>query len=239
MRSEPDHPQVAISPALALLQILADVNNVQHFGTLATRATGNSNMPLCGGALLPFLTGTLFTPHLTSDFTPIVESLKSIHMALEAQGPSSSHQFNRELHGLETTLRDHAIAVDRLLGYRASGEPSKPVLHALQQTLFLQCPRGGKTAGRFRVVNRTGKRAYVDFHPCPCRPGEDGMISAEADLAFEPNRACLESDEAAIFRALVDLSNGQQVTGTLEMSAGVWLNSELTLRLFIYIEVYE
>jgi hypothetical protein len=148
---------------------------------------------------------------------------------------------NRKFRELEATLRQQQIAVDRLLGSDGStrDEPPKRVLRALQQTLFLQCPQRGGTAGRFRCVNKTGKPAYVDIRARKC-PGAETSLPDEAIVVFEPNGKRLEPQEAAIFRAIVDLSHCQNAAAeTLETFADVYLSDELTLKLFICVEVYD
>ncbi len=186
--------------------------------------------------ILPFLS-------LTPDLSRVVAALRSIHNGLQVNGRESRASYettHRQFHKLETTLREQQIAVDHLLGYRATGgEPRKPVLHALQQTLFLQCPQWGKTAGRFRCVNRTGKAALVHIRPRRSQDTEGGLPD-EAIVTFRPNGRRLAPEEAGIFCATVDLSGCQTVSaGRLETLADVYVGGELTLKLFICIEIYD
>jgi hypothetical protein len=179
----------------------------------------------------------------TPDLSRIVAALRSVHNDFQVDGrgdravyETTHHKFRK----LETTLREQQIAVDRLLGCRETlGNPRKPVLHALQQTLFLQCPQRGKTAGRFRCVNRTGKAALVDIRPRRFQDTEGGLPH-EAIVTFTPNGRRLVPEEAGIFCATVDLSGCQAVSaGTLETLADLYVGGELTLKLFIRVEVYE
>ena len=68
---------------------------------------------------------------------------------------------------------------------------------------FLECPQGGKTAGRFRCVNKTGGPAYVDIRARACRGREAGPLD-QVVIGFEPAGRRLEPQEAAIFSAVID-----------------------------------
>jgi hypothetical protein len=100
----------------------------------------------------------------------------------------------------------------------------------------VQSASRGKTAARFRVVNRTGKCSFVNFRPRFA--AESGM--PEAALTFEPNSLHLEAGQATICKAVIDLSRcPDSANKALEMGADIYLNTELTLKLFICVEVYD
>jgi len=234
-----------LSPVLELLKQAAPDNNVSAYPRPSVRDEVSLRPHQMVG-LMPLLASSLFLPTLRSrsDFTAIVEALRSIHAGFQSNR-RPYEEIHQTFHELEARLKDHLVALDRVLGHRAKPEkPTKAVLHALQQTIFLQCSRSGKTAGRFRCVNRTGKPAYVDFRT---RSYGDVAAISGATLAFEPSVQNLAPDEAAIFRAVVDLSNCPQTPDeTPELGANVYLmgadihlNGELTLKLFISIEIYD
>jgi len=186
--------------------------------------------------IFPFLS-------LTPDLSQIVAALRSIHNNFQVNGREDRASYettHRKFRKLETTLREQQVAVDRLLGYRVTdGDSRKPALHALQQTLFLQCPQQGKTAGGFRCVNRTGKSALVDIRARRSQDTDAGL-PAKAIITFEPNGKRLEPEEAGIFFATVDLSDCQTVSaGTLETFADVYVSDKLALKLFIRLEIYD
>ena len=165
----------------------------------------------------------------------------SQHFQVNGRGDPASYEFTHQEFGkLETMLRQQQIAVDRLLGYRETdGDQRKPVLHALQQTLFLQCPKRGKTAGRFRCVNRTSNAALVDIRQRQPQDTEDGLPD-EAIIKFEPIGRRLGPEEAGIFCATVDLSGCQIVSaGRRETFADLYVSGELALKLFICVEIYD
>jgi hypothetical protein len=173
------------------------------------------------------------------DFKPIVEALKSFHTTLQSDAGANYSQDYAEFEELASTLRKQSAAVDRRLGVLDSPTRSKATLHAVQQTLFVQCANRGKTAARFRVVNRTGKASFVNFRP---RLADISSVTGVAELAlnFEPTGLHLEPLQAAICKAVIDLSKCSHIPDqTLEMGADVYLNSELTLKLFLSVEVYD
>ena len=176
------------------------------------------------------------------DFSRVVAALRSVHnfQVNGREDPASYESTHQEFGKLETMLRQQQIAVDRLLGYRETdGDQRKPVLHALQQTLFLQCPKRGKTAGRFRCVNRTSNAALVDIRQRQPQDTEDGLPD-EAIIKFEPIGRRLGPEEAGIFCVTVDLSGCQIVSaGRRETFADLYVSGELALKLFICVEIYD
>ena len=232
-------PPPAMTPMLDLLQKLAQINNVGEFRSpdpLRDNVSPDSWLLPSGANLLWLLTQSLvFGQTDSADFKRVVEALKSFHNALQGDIGTNHAQVHAEFEALEGTLRKQSAAVDRLLGQSASQGTSKPFLHALQQTLFVQCANRGKTAARFRIVNRTGKPSSVDFRASFA--AADGVIGAA--LNFEPNDLHLEPQQAAICSAVIDLSRCPHIANkTLELGADVYLNSKLTLKLFISVEVY-
>ena len=235
-----------LSPILDLVRILSLANDVHRLGTgaLVPRGVMPDGQTSPSLPTLWELGKALFLSPLTStpDFAPLVERLRSIHNASRNNGRGDGahcEKTHRTFSELETKLREQSEAVDRLLGSRNSREVrGKAVLHALQQTLFLQCPQGGKTAGRFRCVNKTGKSAVVDIRARRCS-GPDGILQDEATIDFEPNGRRLEPEETGLFRAVIDMSNCRNpVAQPLEIGADVYVGGELTLKLFVNVEVY-
>src|SRR4029079_9385266 len=105
--------------------------------------------------LAPLLAASQFWRPLRSDtdFTEIVEALRAIYTGSQVNSQKPRHGPHQKFRDLEERWQAHSIEMDRLLGNGTTAE--RPVLHAFQQTLFLQCPRAGKTAGRFRCINQT------------------------------------------------------------------------------------
>jgi hypothetical protein len=176
-------PPMATRPVLDLLQILARNHNLD---SLRDNASLDPWLLPCGANLLWLLTDSLIfgKMDLAIGFKPMVAALKSFHAAVQKDIITNHAHVYSEFESLESTLRRQSAAVDRRLGQSAKSQTTpKGFVHAVQQTLFVQCANRGKTAARFRVVNRTGKSSVVDFRPRfvaeACMP--------EAALIFEPN----------------------------------------------------
>ena len=188
------------------------------------------------------LARAMLMPAANPDFGPSIEALKSVHGAFEdaaRKRRESAVKSHRKIQELEATLREQSAAVDRLLGHRSGEQPHNAALAAFQQTLFLQCPRGGRTAGHFRCVNRTDSPADVDIR-VRSMPSTEAGFEDQAMLAFEPANQRLAPQQAAIFRASVDLSRCQHVRdATLEFNADIYLRGQLALKLFIWVEIYD
>lgn len=218
-----------LGPAFSILNIVANASE-----------TGSSN-PSASAAtpILWALSKSVSRPELSAhDFGPIVESLRRFHQAASGVDDRISHKkIHQPLREIETKLREQATAVDRLLAFSSS---DRPFLHALQQTLFLQCPRGGKTAGRFRCVNRTGAPALVDIRARRALAGADESCKSEPAVTFEPTNQRLEPEESATFCVIVDLAQCPNAgEKPIQICADIYLNSELTLKLFVCVEVYD
>jgi len=170
------------------------------------------------------------------DFRPLVEVLRCIHQAASEREIGGSHEnIHQPLQDLEAKLREHTTTVEQLL---ASSESDQPILHALQQTLFLQCPRGGRTAGQFRCINRTGTAARVDIRSHGA-VGDDDPRN-EPIVTFEPTNQRLEPEESCLVRATVDLANCPNAGNkSIEICSDIYLNNKITLRLVICVDIYD
>jgi hypothetical protein len=232
-----------VSPVLDFVKLLMLVNQADGAGIRddwQRLAEPSLSSPLTFQSDLAKAIFLMATPN--PDLRPSIEALKSVHEVFEAAASGSREnrvKSHREIQELEGRLREHSAAVDRLIERRSGEQPFKPVLGAFQQTLFLQCPRGGRTAGHFRCVNRTDRPAYVDIR-ARSRPGTEEGLEEQAMLEFEPVIQRLEPQQAAFFRASVDLSRCQHVRdATLEFDADVYLRGQIALKLFICVEVYD
>jgi hypothetical protein len=227
-------PPMAPTPVLDLLRMLVRTHD------LDSRRDNSFPGPWLlpsGANLLWLLSDTLIFGKIgsTPDFKPIVEALRCFHTAFQKDVGTNHSQVYTEFEALESTLRKQSAAVDHRLGQSATSQTtSKAFLHAVQQTLFVQCASRGKTAARFRVVNRTGKSSFVNFRP------HFATGLPEAVLAFQPNSLHLEAGQAATCKVVIDLSScPDRANKAFEMGADIYLNTELTLKLFICVEVYD
>jgi hypothetical protein len=140
-------------------------------------------------------------------------------------------QFDR----LERDVRQHAVSVDRLLN-RAS---PAPVAAAYQETLYLQCPRGGRTAGRFRCVNRRDRRTSVTSSLRPFTMYRMPQAAAPV-LTIRPGSFALDSGASQIVSVELDLAACPDlVDGDLQTSIDLHMNEEIALKIWVEIHVYE
>ncbi len=147
-----------VSPVLDFLKLLMLINEADGSANhgddqrLAEPSFPSPHM------FLSDLARAMLMPTANPDFGPSIETLRSVHGAFEAAANKrreSAVKSHQKIQELEAALREQSAAVDRLLGHRSGEQPLNAALAAFQQTLFLQCPRGGRTAGHFRCVNRT------------------------------------------------------------------------------------
>lgn len=145
----------------------------------------------------------------------------------------SFEDTRRRFSELEVKLREQTSAVERLVG---PSQSDKTVLHALHHTLVLACPQGGRTRGQFRCLNKTGREASIDIRARALH-GETRTFDA-ALLTCGPIEKRIAPEETALFTIDVDLANCPEISDeTLSASVDVYLNAELTLRMFVSVAV--
>jgi hypothetical protein len=232
-----------VSPVLDFLKLLMIINEAEGstiHGDDQRRAEPSFSSPPM--FLSDLVRATFLTTTANPDLSPQIEALKSVHGAFESAARKRreiSIKSHRKIQELEAALREQSAAVDDILGHRSGEQPHNAALAAFQQTLFLQCPRGGRTAGHFRCVNRTDSPAGVDVR-VRSMPGAEAGLEDQAMLSFEPASHRLAPQQAATFRASVDLSRCQHVRdAALEFNADVYLRGQLALKLFICVEIYD
>jgi hypothetical protein len=140
-----------------------------------------------------------------------------------------------QLDRLDRDVRQHAVTVDRLLNRNAPA----PGAAAYQETLYLQCPRGGHTTGRFRCVNRRDQRTSVTSSLRPFTM--HGMPSAASPmLTIRPGSFALDSGASEIISVEVDLAACPDlVDGDLKTSIDLHMNNAIALKIWVEIHVYE
>jgi hypothetical protein len=140
---------------------------------------------------------------------------------------------------LERNVRQHAVTVDRLLN-PDSPPPGMPASAApYQETLYLQCARGGRTAGRFRCMNRRNRRTSVTSALRPFRM--NGLPQAAAPmLTIRPGSFALDAGASEIIAVEVDLGPCPDlVDSNLQTSIDLHMNDAVALKIWIEIHVYE
>jgi hypothetical protein len=142
------------------------------------------------------------------------------------------------LQRLEQALQHHAAAVEHMLN-RASTGQSAIRGAAYQETLYLQCPQAGRTAGRFRCVNRRGRPASVttSVRQFSSR-GASG--TAAPTVTVRPSSFLINADCSEIISVEVDLAACPElVNEDLRGSIDLNMNDEIALKIWIEMHVYE
>jgi hypothetical protein len=149
--------------------------------------------------------------------------------------PSSYDEVRRYFLDFQTQLRRQKLAIESLVGktFDASAGTAAPIF---QQTLHLRCPRGGRSAGRFRCVNRTERRTTVAIASEPLLGDVTGSLNA-ATLAVTPSTCALEPEESRTFVVDVDFSACSQgpdrhAGGALE----IVMDGEVAMKVWIAVE---
>jgi hypothetical protein len=140
---------------------------------------------------------------------------------------------------LEKELRRHGEFVDRLLGprERVSAEPSGATIN--QQTLYLQCPRAGGSAGRFRCVNRRTEQVSVTSFARPFTQNLERLAPAPM-LSLRPDAFTLDAGASAVITAEVDFAPCPQLaSGVLQASIDLRTNDAMPAKIWIEVELHE
>lgn len=139
---------------------------------------------------------------------------------------------------LEAELRRHVETIDRLLeADEPSSARSGAVLH--QQTLYLQCARGARTAGRFRCVNRYGERSAVASLLRPFTMNREPLAFAPA-LSVRPGSFVLNDGASEIVTVEIDFGSCPDLpSGVLHTSIDLRMNDALALKIWIEVELHD
>jgi len=139
---------------------------------------------------------------------------------------------------LETELRCHVETVDRLLeSKRPASEHAAHTFH--QQTLYLQCPSGGRTAGRFRCVNRRGDRSSVTSMLRPFTISLE-LLAAAPTLSVRPGSFILNAEASEIITVEIDFSPCPELaSGVVQTSIDLRMNDSMALKIWIEVELHE
>ena len=137
------------------------------------------------------------------------------------------------------TLERHG-AIDRMLDRAGSGGTDARGGAALvQETVYLQCARGGRTAGRFRCLNRADAEVRAQIRPGATTVPGGGRIEGAA-IAVSPSECTLGPGAPAIITVAIDLQDCAAVAGDRIAS---WVEVELdgacALKVWLEIDVYD
>jgi hypothetical protein len=128
----------------------------------------------------------------------------------------------------EREARRHAEFVDKLLAPKAA--ETTVAAAPYQETLYLQGPAGGRTAGRFRALNRRDKRVSVATLTRPFTLAAKPAPS----LTLRPSAFYLEPGEARVVSVEAELPG----PGRYEAALDLTMDEAVALKLWIEIDVY-
>jgi hypothetical protein len=231
-------PQISIPELVTALRDLHERKSIRA-SPQPTDPTTTSNDPI---GHLPLFDRNLLLSRLVSSADDLIQQLRP---PLGKSEPARSSQANRyaSLQGrfgeLETELRRHAENVDRLLDRSdpASAEPSGVTFH--QQTLYLQCPSGGRSAGRFRCINRRVERMSVTSLVRPFTRNLEPLAAAPT-LSLRPDSFVLSAGASEVITVEVDFGSCPELaSGVLQTSIEVRKNDAMFVKIWIEVELYE
>lgn len=179
------------------------------------------------------------------DVSNVVRLLTAVHSATDPASLTGSETYRRvrsRLRDFELGLRRQKSLVEQILS-AASPESSSQagavtsVSAMFQQTLYLKCPLGGVSSGRFRCRNRSGERADVVVVPRPLLD-QSGTPVREASLEVSPRKCDIAAGEELIVKVTLDLGDCRDLDNrTLEGSVDVLMEGRMGLKLWLEVEV--
>jgi hypothetical protein len=137
------------------------------------------------------------------------------------------------------TLERHT-AIDRMLDRAGNGGSDAAGRTALvQETVYLQCARGGRTAGRFRCVNRADAAVRARVRPGAATVPGGGRIEAAA-ITVSPHECTLGPGAAAIITVAIDLQRCAAVAGDrIDSCVDVELDGACALKVWMAVDLYD
>lgn len=160
-------------------------------------------------------------------------------IALPEKG-SRYEAMRQSIRGIEASLAERNEWIEQNTRCRADCGPGPAgPMPLLQETIYLQCARAGRTAGRFRCINRTGERGSLSTRVGALRSPNAEVIEA-AQLSIHPAELILEADEAAVMTASVDLRRcpacpDDEIEGSLDIQ----IDGACTQKMWIMIGLYD
>jgi hypothetical protein len=161
------------------------------------------------------------------------------HASTNAPGAELSYDaLSRRVLDFQAQARRQKLALERLLGQAFAADNSAGTLvPTFQQTLYLQCPRDGRSAGRFRCVNRTARAASFEVKCEPMIGKASGRLPG-AQAVVEPSTGTVGPGESMTLQAIVDFSRcGPIDDDEVGAAAEVRLDGDCVLKLWIAVEL--
>jgi len=158
--------------------------------------------------------------------------------AVEPEAVRRYSALRNRLEQFEQDARQHAAAVDRFLNRASSTAGQRDGTVPSQETLYLQCQRAGRTAGRFRCVNRRRHRASVTLSPRPFTINGVPQTAAPI-IGVRPDSFALAPGAWAVLTVEVDLGSCPDLLDNLQTSIDLHMNNAIALKIWIEIDIYD
>ena len=223
---------------------LVDALREIHESKTAPDTRAVPHWPGLSGAGLHFPTffSRLALESLTRGSEDLFRFLTPAPNSASGVSPNEARRYDAlrgRLEQMEREARRHADAVDRLLerdepSVRAATRPTP-----YQETLYLQCMSSGRSAGRFRCINRRGQPTSVSSVLRPFTMNGAPFAAAPA-LTLRPGVFSLDAGQTQIIVVEVDLVPCSNLSaGTLQTSIDLLMNEAVSLKIWVEIDVYD
>ncbi len=196
-----------------------------------------------GARPAPPRTPSLSHSPLPIDPIRIAGVLGAIHDAqlrIHATHVDSYQDLWRRLRSFETHLREQASIVDTLMS-KVAPVQAAPAAGSLQQTVLLQCPRGGFSAGRFRCLNRFAETVEVTIEGgTVCGFTAEGSPVSDAAARAEPAHFSLEPGAKMTVRLMLDVGRADtRDMNSVSAAFDVRMNGRPHSRVWLEAELYD
>lgn len=158
----------------------------------------------------------------------------------EMPGAALYEALRQRIREAEAATLERHTAIDRMLDRAGNGGTDAAAPTALvQETVYLQCARGGRTAGRFRCINRADAEVRARIRPGAATVPGGGPIEGVA-ITVSPHECTLGPGAPAIITVAIDLQRSAAVAGDrIESCVDVELDGACALKVWMAIDLYD
>jgi hypothetical protein len=189
---------------------------------------------------LASLIQSLFLDGLTRSNQDLARQLATNPEAGSGSAGARRYEVMRDrFQRLERDLQHHAAVVEHMLNRGPTGQSAVSGAAAYQETLYLQCLQAGRTAGRFRCVNRRSRPTSVTTSVREFSIRSASGIAAPT-VTVRPSSFLINSECSEIISVEVDLAACPElVNEDLRGSIDLIMNDEIALKIWMEMHVYE
>jgi hypothetical protein len=188
----------------------------------------------------PFLRGSPIAglTRGSENLARLLESALKSDMDARPDGPKEYRELRDGVERMERDARRHADLVDRLT-QQVPQRRTSDLAAFYQETLYLRCPRGGHSGGRFQCENQRKRRTSVTALRHGFTAGGEPLATPPA-LSLRPEALSLEEGEIACVQLDLDLAPCADLgPGAIASSIDLVMDGSIALKLWIEVDVYE